>query len=35
VRRADNVSKGRADVKQTLFAAEFVKGGMIGPAWKG
>lgn len=34
VRWASNVSHHRADLKQTLFPAEFVRGGTIGPAGK-
>lgn len=32
LRWAENVSKDRADLRQTLTAAEFVEGGTIGPA---
>ncbi len=32
VRRADNLSRGKKDLRQTLTPAEFVEGGTIGPA---
>ena len=32
MRWAKNVSLGREDLRQTLTPAEFVEGGMIGPA---
>ena len=34
LRWTDNVSRGKADVRQTLIPAEFVPGGTIGPAKK-
>ena len=34
VQWAQNVSKGRADLKQTQLPAEFVTGGTVGPVWK-
>lgn len=35
VRWANNVSQGRSDLKQTLFPAEFVRSGSIGPVREG
>lgn len=35
VQWANNVSKGRKDLVQTMLPAQFVPGGTIGPAWKG
>ena len=32
VRWADNVSQGKEDRRQSLTKAEFVEGGMVGPA---
>lgn len=35
VQWANHVSKGRVDREQTLFPAQLVSGGTIGPVWKG